>query len=122
MTGAAKSACPETGANSLWVDVRDVADAHIAAAAKPEAVGKRFLLIAGRFTHKKVVEIIGEKFPEVRENLPTGEALEKGGDGSVIGDYSFDNSQARDVLGIQFKELKESVVDTVKSLKGLEKN
>ena len=121
MTGGAKEACPPTGTNSLYVDVRDVAIAHLAAAEKADAIGKRFLLVGGAFTNQEIVEIIGKEFPALKENLPTGEALEKGGKVSVAGDYTFDNSQAREVLGIQFTNLKDSITDTVKSLQGLEK-
>ncbi|RDW83494.1 major facilitator superfamily protein-4 [Coleophoma crateriformis] len=122
MTGGAKSGCPPTGTNSLYVDVRDVAIAHLAAAEKSEAAGRRFLLVGGHFTNKQIVEIIAESFPTLKENLPTGEALEKGGEASLVGDYTFSNAQAREVLGIEFTSLKQSLVDTAKSLQALEQS
>jgi hypothetical protein len=73
-------------------------------------------------TYQELVAITGEGFPTMKENLPTGAALEKGGVTSLIGDYSFDNSQERDVLGIRFMGLKRSIGDTVKSLQALERN
>jgi nucleoside-diphosphate-sugar epimerase len=33
----------------VWVDVRDVAEAHVAAFEKPEAGGKRFFLVEGSY-------------------------------------------------------------------------
>lgn len=119
MTGKYKDSCPPTGTNYLWVDVREVAQAHIAAAEKPEAAGKRFLLIAGVYTVAEIATIIGKEFPAIRDKLPSGKALESGA--AVIGSYTFDNSQARDVLGIKFRTLRESIVDTVNSLQALEK-
>jgi len=117
--GKFKDACPPTGQYCQWVDVRDVAEAHIAAAEKPEAAGKRFLVIAGTFTNAKIAEIIAQEFPAIKEKLPSGKALEQGS--TIEGDCIFDNSRAKGVLGIKFRTLKESIVDTVKSLQALEK-
>lgn len=36
-----------------------------------------------------------------------------------IGLYKYDNSRTKEVLGIQFRSLKESIVDTVRSLQAL---
>ena len=48
MTGAAKKSCPPT-MNYLFVDVRDLALAHVLAAEKDEAGGKRFFVVSGHF-------------------------------------------------------------------------
>jgi len=40
----------------------------------------------------------------------------KGGEYPQDGVYKYDNSRTIEVLGIKFRSLKESVVDTVKSL------
>lgn len=36
-----------------------------------------------------------------------------------VGIYNYDNSRAKEILGIRFRSLKESVVDTVKSLQAV---
>ena len=43
----------------------------------------------------------------------------KGGDYSKEGVYKYDNSQTKEVLGIKFKDLETSIVDTVKSFKDI---
>ncbi|KDN37161.1 hypothetical protein RSAG8_10293, partial [Rhizoctonia solani AG-8 WAC10335] len=51
----------------LWVDVRDVATAHVAALEKPEAGGKRFLLAEGNFNVGQLAEYIWTHYPERAE-------------------------------------------------------
>ena len=118
MTGAAKSSCPPT-TNYLFVDVRDLALAHVLAAEKLEAGGKRFFIVGGHFCNKQIAEIIGEEFPGLRDKLPSGEAL-KPGDFPEKGTYGFDNSRSKKVLGLTYRPLRESIVDTVKSLQAVE--
>ena len=120
MTGAAKASCPPT-MNYLFVDVRDLALAHVLAAEKDEAGGKRFFIVGGHFCNKEIAEIIGEAFPELKANLPTGEALKPGGFPQE-GTYGFDNARSKNVLGLTYKSLRDSIVDTVKSLTAVETN
>ncbi|RAL61732.1 hypothetical protein DID88_002800 [Monilinia fructigena] len=99
----------------LWVDVRDLALAHIRAIEIPDAADKRFFVTEGYFSNREIVEIVRKNFPEYAKELP-GEDV-KGGGYPEEGLYKFDNSRAVDVLGLKFRGLEESVVDTVKSLK-----
>ena len=118
MTGAAKVSCPPT-MNYFFVDVRDIALAHVLVAEKSEAAGKRFFVVSGRFSNKEIAEIIGDAFPELKEKLPSGEAL-KPGDYPEEGTYDFDNSRSKSVLGLTYRSLRETIVDTVKSLQAVE--
>jgi nucleoside-diphosphate-sugar epimerase len=113
--GKAKDSCPFTGI-FLWVDVRDLALAHVLAIEKLEAAGQRFLLSPGQYSNKDIVECIRETFPELRDGLPTGDAL-KSGDFPPTGWYGYDNTKSKEVLGISYRPLKECIVDTVNSLK-----
>ncbi|GAW15915.1 hypothetical protein ANO14919_053370 [Xylariales sp. No.14919] len=117
MTGAGKDACPPTG-NHLFVDVRDLALGHALALEKPEAAGKRFFIVGGKFSNKEIAEIISEEFPDLRDNLPVGDAL-KPGDYPAQGSYGFDNTRSKEVLGLSYRPLRESIVDAVKSLRHL---
>lgn len=83
----------------------------------PEAGGKRFFITAGYFSNKEVCEIIRRNFPEYESKLPATDV--KGGDYPAAGLYKYDNSRTKEVLGIKFKPLEESIVDTVKSLKAV---
>ncbi|KIA75588.1 NAD dependent dehydratase [Aspergillus ustus] len=116
--GKAKSGLPYTGV-FLWVDVRDLALAHVLAIEKPEAGGQRFLLSPGHYTNKEIAEVIYEEFPELRDGLPTGEALKGGDYPSPAGWYGYDSSKASKVLGLEFSGFRECIVDTVNSLKPL---
>ncbi|EEH05051.1 ketoreductase [Histoplasma capsulatum G186AR] len=116
ITGAGKHSCPPTG-TYLWVDVRDVALAHILAAEKQkEAANQRFFVTAGNFSNRQVAGIIYEEFPQLREKLPVEEDALKPGDFPAEGYSGFDNERSRDVLGLEYRSLRQSVVDTVKSL------
>ena len=113
MTGKAKDELPPTG-TFVWVDVRDLALAHIRAAESSEAQGKRFFITAGYFSNEEIADIIRDNFPALKDNLPSKGI--KGGSYPEEGLYEDDNSQTKDLLGIEFKSLKDSIVDTVKSL------
>ncbi|KAL4961548.1 uncharacterized protein BDV14DRAFT_192236 [Aspergillus stella-maris] len=115
--GKAKDGLPYTGV-FLWVDVRDLALAHVLAIEKPEAGGKRFLVSPGQYSNREIAEIIAEEFPELRDGLPSGDAL-KGGDFPPTGWYGYDSSKSVEVLGVTYRSFKECIVDTVDSLKPL---
>ncbi|KAI1270536.1 hypothetical protein F5Y18DRAFT_368608 [Xylariaceae sp. FL1019] len=114
ISGASKSYCPPTG-NHLFVDVRDLAYAHALAAELPSAGGQRFFVVGGKFSNKEIAEIIRDEFPDLREKLPQGDAL-RSGDYPAQGSYGFDNTRSKQVLGLTYRPLKESIVDAVKSL------
>ena len=115
ITGASKEKLPPTG-NHLWVDVRDLAIAHVSAMEKAEAQGSRFFITAGNFSNRMIVDVIRDEFPKLKGNLPNGKAVESGDfppDGMY---YGFDNTNSREVLGMSYRSAKATVVDTVKSL------
>ncbi|KAI1330762.1 NAD dependent epimerase/dehydratase [Xylariaceae sp. FL0255] len=108
---------PTNGGIHLWVDVRDVATAHVEAMERPEAGGNRFFVVAGKFSNREFVPIVRENFPDLADKLP-GDDVSGGGcpGGDAKKTYSFDNSKATKVLGIQWTPLEKSLVDTVRSL------
>ncbi|KAI9850777.1 MAG: methylglyoxal reductase (NADPH-dependent) gre2 [Thelocarpon superellum] len=115
--GKNKEEIPDSGV-FLWVDVRDAALAHVRAVEVPEAAGKRFLATAGLFSNKEIADIIRKNFPNLVSKLPTADT--PGGDFPEGGSpYSFDNTRSRELLGIKFRTLTESIVDTVKSLQAI---
>jgi len=116
ITGQNKDEIPDTG-TFIWVDVRDLALAHVKAIEIPEAANKRFFITAGYFTNKEIAEIIRKNFPEYESQLPGKDV--KGGGYPEEGLYKYDNSRTKEVLGIKFRPLEESIVDLVKSLKSV---
>ncbi|CEL01244.1 Putative Flavonol reductase/cinnamoyl-CoA reductase [Aspergillus calidoustus] len=109
--GLEKESTPPT-VTYLWVDVRDVALAHVRAIEVPEAGGQRFFVTAGLYANKDIVDIVRDAYPELEDRLPPKT------DARDVPDdvYSYDNSKSTQVLGIKYHSLKESVVDTVKTL------
>ncbi|KAL2263864.1 hypothetical protein VTK26DRAFT_4660 [Humicola hyalothermophila] len=108
---------PTTGAAVIWVDVRDVALAHIKAGLEiPEAGGKRLFVVSGLFSNAELAAVVRKNFPEDRERLPTEET--KGGELPGEGErFKWDNSETSRLLGIDWIGFEKSIVDTVKSLK-----
>ncbi|KAJ5320130.1 hypothetical protein PENANT_c025G01057 [Penicillium antarcticum] len=96
----------------LWVDVRDVALAHVRAIEVPEAGGERFFVTAGFFSNKDIADVVRETHPELESKLPP-----KDSPSDLPKDiYEYDNSKSQNVLGIKYVPLKKTVVDTVDSL------
>jgi nucleoside-diphosphate-sugar epimerase len=113
MKGQMKDQVAPTG-TFIWVDVRDIALAHVRAIELPEAAGKRFFVTAGYMTNKDLIDIIREEFPELRPQLPDN--AESDMPKAV---YKYDNSRSIEVLGLKYRTLRECVVDTVKSLQAV---
>ncbi|MCJ1277637.1 methylglyoxal reductase (NADPH-dependent) gre2 [Puttea exsequens] len=116
MTGKAKQELPPTG-TFIWVDVRDLALAHVKAAELPDAANKRFFITAGYFSNEEIADIVRDNFPDLKDEVPTKGT--KGGEYPEGGVYKYDNSRSKEVLGIEYRGLKESIVDTVKSLQAV---
>ncbi|KAI4870340.1 NAD(P)-binding protein [Hypoxylon rubiginosum] len=111
LLGTSKEEIPPT-MNPIFVDVRDVALAHIAAIEKPEAANKRFFITGGYCSNRQIVDIIRKHFPEYHAQLPHVSA--EGGD---LPDpvYKIDNQPSKEILGIQYRTLEECITDTVRS-------
>jgi nucleoside-diphosphate-sugar epimerase len=108
--GKTKDGLPASGVY-LWTDVRDLALAHVKALEVPEAGGKRFFITAGHYSNGDIAGVIRDDFPDLASKLP--EKIESDLPKDV---YQYDNSRSKDVLGIKYRSLKDSVDDTVKSL------
>ncbi|KAA8649296.1 uncharacterized protein ATNIH1004_005197 [Aspergillus tanneri] len=117
--GASKEKCPPTG-SQFWVDVRDAALAHALAVEKTETAGKRYFLTAGNFCNAEIVENIRQGFQELQSILPSGDALRDGEYPPGGPKYGYDNSSSINELGLAYRSLQESVVDTVRSMKAIQ--
>lgn len=96
----------------LWVDVRDVALAHVRAIEVPEAGGQRFFVTGGYLSNKEIVDIIREAHPNFESKLPP-----KDSPSDFPADiYGINNKKSLEVLGIKYRSLKQTVSDTVDSL------
>jgi nucleoside-diphosphate-sugar epimerase len=113
ITGDMRDGLQPTAPVFTFVDVRDVADAHVAAMQLPEAGGKRFYVVGEHFSNKRVADVIRNEFPELADRLPP---QEKTIDDLPENVYGFDVSRSKEVLGLKYRSLEESVKDTVRSI------
>lgn len=81
----------------------------------PGAANKRFLTTAGNFSNRVIVDLVRKNFPEFNEAMPS--ASVKGGNYPAEGIFQIDNARSREVLGIEYEMLEETVVATVVSFK-----
>lgn len=94
-----------------WIDVRDIALAHVRAIEREEAAGKRFFCVADFFRNSDVADIIKKNFPDLADKLPDKyEPVPK------EFPYKIDNSRVKEVLGLQFNSFENCITDLVKSL------
>lgn len=95
------------------VDVRDVAEAHVAALENDEAFGKRFLMV-GEVTHQKDVAAAAKHAvpDEFKSKVPTELAPAKKPPSAKL----IDCSLVKDILGVNMRRTNEMVSDTVVQL------
>jgi len=105
-----ESGLPPTGV-FIWVDVRDIALAHVKALEVPEAGNKRFFVTAGYYSNADIANIIKKNFPDLADKLPAEIKSDKPEDV-----YGYDNTRSKEVLGLKYRSLEDSITDTVKSL------
>jgi nucleoside-diphosphate-sugar epimerase len=117
---------PPTRPVFTWVDVRDVALAHVRAMEIPQAGGHRFYVVGGHFSNGRLANIVREAWESggaenerwAADRLPP---LIDTPDDLPADVYQFDNRQSRDVLGLNVsRSLAERVLDTVDSLSALD--
>ena len=96
----------------MHIDVRDLAIAHVLAIENPHAANQRFLTVSEIASEKTLREIMEKNFPEIRGN--SKDELSE-----TVPSYGVDNSRSVEVLGVKYRLLEETIVDTLRSLKAL---
>jgi hypothetical protein len=83
---------------------------------KAAAANQRYLIAASAYTYQQIVDIIRARFPELNKTTP------KGITGAPIPPaYTVDTTKANTDLGVKYRPLEDTIVDTVNSLQKLEK-
>lgn len=98
----------------LWTDVRDIALAHVLAMEKADegAGNERFFVVAGTFLNKELIKIIAGEWPEfMKDKMPDMAKVDL-----RRGPYGYNNTKSKELLGLEYRSLKECVIDTVKTL------
>ncbi|RLV95735.1 putative NADPH-dependent methylglyoxal reductase GRP2 [Spathaspora sp. JA1] len=94
--------------SGTFIDVRDVARAHIIAFEKEDAINKRLLLISDGFTNEGLALIINKSFPE--STVPKGDPIKDSE--QLLKVHKYDNSKTKQILGFKFISLENSVIET----------
>jgi len=110
--GRMKEGLEPTAPVFTFVDVRDVALAHVRCLTVPEAGGKRFYIVGAHFSNKQIADTIRKGFPDVAKEALPAESV----DDMPPDVYQFDNGRSRRLLGLNYISLEKSVLDTVKSI------
>ena len=111
------------------VDVREIATAHIRCIERDEAQGKRFMLTGESLWLIKIGEIISERYSPMGFPVQTKEsnywlvkffALFKKEAATIVKywgrNIKLDNSRSKEVLGIEYRPVKDSLYDMIDSL------
>ncbi|KAK2595280.1 hypothetical protein QQS21_006995 [Conoideocrella luteorostrata] len=101
-----------------WVDVRDVADAHVNALLVPEAGGGRYMLCQGVYCNQELADVSRKVTSKYAEKIPVGEP----GKRESHSHFSIDASDAERVLGLKWRNLEDSLGDLVPQLFEIERN
>ncbi|EMG50676.1 GRP2 putative NADPH-dependent methylglyoxal reductase GRP2 [Candida maltosa Xu316] len=93
----------------VFIDVRDVAKAHLAAFENKEAIGQRLVLINGAFSTDLIADIVKKNFPQAQ--IPSGDlARSKQIVKEKVG--KSDTSRTNKILGFDFISVEKSIIDT----------
>ncbi|PWN50492.1 NAD(P)-binding protein [Violaceomyces palustris] len=107
------------GPAGCFVDVRDVAWAHVESLSNQEAGGQRFGCSNGKWSWQDASDVLSvyDRIPEEwRKSVPVG----KRGGGREVVQNDFDGSKATRVLGVKYHSLKDCLEATADSLVDLE--
>ncbi|ODV86134.1 hypothetical protein CANARDRAFT_6629 [[Candida] arabinofermentans NRRL YB-2248] len=89
-----------------FVDVRDVAKAHILGFELDDAQGKRLIAGGENFNFHKTIEVIQKHFPDYKGKLPAVDSTQMPPETPFI-----NNKKTNDTLGFEFIDIESSIID-----------
>ncbi|KAL7938577.1 hypothetical protein V8C35DRAFT_288516 [Trichoderma chlorosporum] len=101
-----------------FVDVRDVADAHVKALQKAEAGGGRYLISGGIYCNQELADVSRRLFPKYGDRIPTGEP----GKRESHTHFGISTAETDQVLGVKWTSLEDSLRDVVPQLFEIERS
>ncbi|TEA12393.1 Ketoreductase azaE [Colletotrichum sidae] len=101
----------------LYVDVRDVARAHLLAATKPSAGGNRFVVSPGGISNQKIANLFREAVPQLAGRIPKGDPSKTE---LAPGLFGVDSSLAASVLGLEFTKEEKTFSDVARQFVDME--
>lgn len=99
---------------SLFIDVRDVAKAHVLALEKSNLACKRLILANDKFSTQDILDNINKNFPQLTGKIAKGVPAH----GLKVCQYiaTVDNSKSKNLLGFGFRSFESAVNDTVSQI------
>ncbi|KAJ6595879.1 hypothetical protein DFH09DRAFT_1135874 [Mycena vulgaris] len=110
-----------------YVDVRDVAEAHVLALEKDAAGGERFVVSKSFYVYQDWLDVVQDILPSIQANLPADipasrlAELPKGVRGAgkaAVRAIEFDVRKGERVLGISYRSMEETAEDSLKDYLG----
>jgi nucleoside-diphosphate-sugar epimerase len=104
-----------------FVDVRNVAQAHVQALVRAEGGNERFVVSSSNYTFQDVADVIHStklSLPsDWKKNTPVG----KKGNGASVKQNHLDGSKAEKVLGIKYYDLQQTIEGSLEAFIDYEK-
>ncbi|KAF4437799.1 dihydroflavonol-4-reductase [Fusarium austroafricanum] len=99
----------------FWIDVRDLAKAHVEALVRPGVGGKRYIPASPeRFTYGEAADIIGSNFDWAKEKVSREAHV-------ADGSHGVDGETAARELGLEYTSFSETVVNLISQIKAMDK-
>ncbi|OAA70740.1 NAD(P)-binding domain protein [Akanthomyces lecanii RCEF 1005] len=117
VAGAGRDAAVPPTKGPVWVDVRDVADAHVRALVVPEAGGGRYLLAQGVYCNQELADVAREVMPSHQGRIPVGDPGKREADTH----FGVDATETERVLGVSWRGLDDCLRDLLPQLFEIEK-
>jgi len=98
----------------IWADVRDVANAHVAALEAEIDTNERYLIGAGKWSYQEVADIVHESnviSQNIKDSTPVGTKGEQ-----LPDHFAYDCSKAQKQLGTTYIPLKKTIEDLLSQL------
>ncbi|KAK9452554.1 hypothetical protein V1511DRAFT_507561 [Dipodascopsis uninucleata] len=93
----------------VWIDVRDLAQAHILSLLQREAGGKRYVPASPEFfSYQLAADIMREKFPELSDRIALGNPGEE-----IPASYELDGKTAAAELGFSYHSFESMIVNSI---------
>ncbi|WQF80729.1 Putative NAD-dependent epimerase/dehydratase, NAD(P)-binding domain superfamily [Colletotrichum destructivum] len=100
----------------FWIDVRDLAVAHVEALFRPGVGGKRYVPAADdRFSYGLAAKIIAENFDWAKDGVAREEQ-------TIDTSHGLDGATAAEELGFEYRAFDQTVIDLIRQAKDLERN
>lgn len=99
----------------VWIDVRNLAFAHVEALLRPEVGGKRYVPASPEFfSYQLAADIMRDTFSWAKDRITPGNPGEP-----IVPSYELDGQAVSKDLGVQYISFKKTVIDCISQFKDM---